>query len=90
MKLSLRAAVGCVLLAIGLTLPAAANASKQTIDFFGGDGALGGSSTIPMRRRHDSGAGPAYAGDVYAIDSGASASRQPHPALRPRRQRHPR
>ena len=75
MKLSLRAAVGCVLLAIGLTLPTAANASKQTIDFFGGDGALGGEFNDPQSVAvNDSGAGPANAGDVYAIDSGSPSA----------------
>ena len=57
-----------------LALAPAAQASKQAIDFFGGEGALGGQFNDPMSVAvNDSGAGPANAGDVYAIDSGSSA-----------------
>ncbi|HWO15653.1 MAG TPA: hypothetical protein VNM89_02960 [Solirubrobacterales bacterium] len=53
-----------------LAFAPAANASKQAIDFFGGDGALGGQFTQPNGVAvNDTGAGPADAGDVYAIDS---------------------
>jgi NHL repeat-containing protein len=58
-----------VLLLTLLTFAPAAHA-KQAVDFFGGAGALGGQFTDPNGVAvNDSGAGPADAGDVYAIDS---------------------
>jgi len=60
-----------------LALAPAANASKQAVDFFGGDGNnqgrdgnFGGLFISPQSVAvNDTGAGPADAGDVYAIDS---------------------
>jgi hypothetical protein len=73
--LTRRAAFTLAALALAfLALAPAASASKQAVDFFGGDGTLGGQFNDPMSVAvNDSGAGPANAGDVYAIDSGSSA-----------------
>jgi hypothetical protein len=58
-----------------LAFAPAANASKQAVDFFGGNGTLGGQFNEPMSVAvNDSGAGPANAGDVYAIDSGSPSA----------------
>jgi hypothetical protein len=63
-------ALATAALALLVFAPTAGAASKQAVDFFGGDGALGGQFTQPNGVAvNDSGAGPADAGDVYAIDS---------------------
>ncbi len=66
-----RAALGLLALLLSLfVLAPAANASKQAIDFFGGSGAEGGKFGTNMAgvAVNNSGAGPANAGDVYALD----------------------
>ena len=63
-------AVAGAAVAMGLLLAPAAGASKQAVDFFGGEGPLGGQFTEPGGVAvNDTGAGPADAGDVYLIDS---------------------
>lgn len=61
-----------VAIAIGLlSMASAASASKQAVDFFGGNGDLGGQfSGTGDVVVNNSGAGPANAGDVYVLDPG--------------------
>jgi len=54
-----------------LILAPTAGAAKQTIDFFGGSGSLGGQfSEQAGVAVNNSGAGPANPGDIYALDPG--------------------
>ncbi len=60
----------CATLALLLLAPAA-QASKQAIDFFGGEGTLGGQfgERPDGAAVNNSGTGPANPGDVYALDA---------------------
>ncbi len=62
-------ALACVAAALALFAPAA-HASKQPVDFLGGNGTLGGqfaeASGVAV---NDSGAGPANVGDIYVADA---------------------
>jgi hypothetical protein len=54
-----------------LVLAAPALASKQAVDFFGGDGTSGGQFTVTRGTGvavNETGAGPANAGDIYVTD----------------------